>query len=82
MPLGKSDAIGVSAMINAISEMPDCQELLAIPFTHWHDYDKTPRDKRKLGHAVLHCQDQASLQVSLTSLLTIKPFNREGGSHD
>lgn len=82
MPLGQCAPIGYSVMINAISELPDCNLVLKIPFSHWHDYGKTPRANRKLGHATIHCNDANILETSLTELTTLKPFNRGEKKHD
>jgi 5-(carboxyamino)imidazole ribonucleotide synthase len=50
MPLGSTDAVGVSCMLNCIGGMPDRAAVLAIPGTHWHTYDKAARAGRKVGH--------------------------------
>jgi 5-(carboxyamino)imidazole ribonucleotide synthase len=38
-------------MVNFVGGVPDTSELLAIPGTHLHLYDKEPRPGRKVGHA-------------------------------
>jgi 5-(carboxyamino)imidazole ribonucleotide synthase len=53
LPLGSTRARGHSAMINLIGTMPPRGTLLAEPGLHWHDYGKTPRPGRKLGHLTL-----------------------------
>ena len=53
LPLGSTRARGHSAMINLIGEMPDRNSLLREPGVHWHDYGKTARPGRKLGHITL-----------------------------
>jgi 5-(carboxyamino)imidazole ribonucleotide synthase len=40
-------------MVNCIGAMPDGDAVLAIPGAHLHDYGKTPRAGRKLGHVTL-----------------------------
>jgi 5-(carboxyamino)imidazole ribonucleotide synthase len=52
-PLGSTTAIGASAMINLIGELPDSAQVLAIPSAHLHLYGKEPRPGRKLGHVTL-----------------------------
>jgi 5-(carboxyamino)imidazole ribonucleotide synthase len=37
-------------MVNVIGTMPRAREILGLPGLHWHDYGKTPRPGRKLGH--------------------------------
>jgi 5-(carboxyamino)imidazole ribonucleotide synthase len=53
LPLGSTRARGHSAMINLVGELPDREFLLAERGLHWHDYGKTPRPDRKLGHITL-----------------------------
>ena len=61
MPLGSTAARGHSLMFNWLGEMPDRQAFLAVPGLHWHDYHKSPRPGRKLGHATLNAVDEAAL---------------------
>ena len=53
LPLGSTTAIGSSAMINLIGEVPESAQVLAIPSAHLHLYGKEPRPGRKLGHVTL-----------------------------
>ncbi len=53
LPLGSTQARGHSAMINLIGEMPPRDSWLAVPGLHWHDYGKSARPGRKLGHITL-----------------------------
>ena len=53
LPLGDTAAVGHSAMVNYIGTMPDRERVLAIPGAHHHDYGKTPRPGRKLGHGTV-----------------------------
>jgi 5-(carboxyamino)imidazole ribonucleotide synthase len=50
LPLGDTRATGHSAMINLIGTMPAPGLLLREPGLHLHDYGKSPRPGRKLGH--------------------------------
>jgi 5-(carboxyamino)imidazole ribonucleotide synthase len=59
LPLGDTEAQGCSAMLNWIGELPDATAVLAEARAHWHDYGKSPRPGRKVGHATL-CADNAS----------------------
>jgi 5-(carboxyamino)imidazole ribonucleotide synthase len=52
-PLGDTAPLGHCAMINLIGEMPQREAILAVPGAHLHDYGKTPRPGRKLGHVTL-----------------------------
>jgi 5-(carboxyamino)imidazole ribonucleotide synthase len=53
LPLGSTKARGHSAMINLVGEMPTRDALLAQAGVHWHDYGKSPRPGRKLGHVTI-----------------------------
>jgi 5-(carboxyamino)imidazole ribonucleotide synthase len=53
LPLGSTQALGYSAMLNLISTLPPRQSLLAESGLHYHDYGKQPRPGRKLGHCTL-----------------------------
>jgi len=61
MPLGDTSARFPSCMLNWIGTLPDRDKLLAIPGTHWHDYGKSPRAGRKVGHATVCAPDAATL---------------------
>jgi 5-(carboxyamino)imidazole ribonucleotide synthase len=53
MPLGSTRPLGHTAMINFLGQMPDRERLLAIDGLAYHDYGKTPRPGRKLGHCTI-----------------------------
>jgi len=53
LPLGSTEARGHSAMINLIGALPPRERVLARPGVHFHDYGKTPRPGRKLGHCTI-----------------------------
>ncbi|HEX5960293.1 MAG TPA: 5-(carboxyamino)imidazole ribonucleotide synthase [Rhodanobacteraceae bacterium] len=65
MPLGDTAARFPSCMLNWIGELPDRDKLLAIPGAHWHDYGKSPRPGRKVGHATVCGPDRATLAARL-----------------
>lgn len=56
LPLGDTRANGYSAMLNWIGELPDAKPVLAESRGHWHDYGKSSRAGRKVGHATV-CAD-------------------------
>jgi 5-(carboxyamino)imidazole ribonucleotide synthase len=58
-PLGPTDAIGYSAMVNFIGTMPERAAVLALPGVHFHDYGKEPRPGRKLGHCTIVARSAA-----------------------
>ena len=58
LPLGSTKARGHSAMLNLIGQMPAREPLLREAGLHWHDYGKSARPGRKLGHLTL-CEASA-----------------------
>ena len=65
LPLGPTDPIGVSAMVNVIGSMPALASVAAVPGAHLHDYGKQPRPDRKLGHITVCADDGAALTALL-----------------
>jgi 5-(carboxyamino)imidazole ribonucleotide synthase len=63
LPLGQTGATAEVLMFNWISELPDKAECLEFRGLHWHDYGKSARPGRKLGHASLVASDRAALSV-------------------
>ncbi len=53
LPLGETGARGPAAMLNWVGTMPDRAAALAGSDVHWHDYGKSARPGRKLGHATV-----------------------------
>ena len=68
MPLGDTSAWFPSCMLNWIGVLPERDKLLSIPGAHWHDYGKSPRAGRKVGHATVCAPDSASLAQRLQRL--------------
>ena len=65
LPLGDTATRGHSAMLNWIGELPDCAAALTVPGLHWHDYGKSARAGRKVGHATLRADSAAQLADAL-----------------
>jgi 5-(carboxyamino)imidazole ribonucleotide synthase len=53
MPLGSTEALGSSVMVNLVGSLPSLELLQAFPRAHVHLYGKAPRPGRKLGHVTL-----------------------------
>jgi 5-(carboxyamino)imidazole ribonucleotide synthase len=53
LPLGDTRMVGHACMLNWIGAMPDAGPVLREPGGHWHDYGKSPREGRKVGHATV-----------------------------
>ena len=65
LPLGSTRAVGHSVMLNWIGAMPAALPVLSEAGGHWHDYGKSPRHGRKVGHATLRADTAAELAESL-----------------
>jgi 5-(carboxyamino)imidazole ribonucleotide synthase len=65
LPLGATDALGHACMLNWIGTMPAADAVLREPAGHWHDYGKSPRDGRKVGHATLRADTPQALAAAL-----------------
>lgn len=53
LPLGSCSLRAPSIMINCIGEMPSRSDVIQLPGAHLHDYNKTPRTGRKVGHVTV-----------------------------
>jgi len=65
LPLGDTRMVGLACMLNWIGAMPDPLPVLAESGGHWHDYGKSPRAGRKVGHATLRADDPVALADAL-----------------
>jgi len=70
LPLGSTRMVGHACMLNWIGELPDAHAVLADPCGHWHDYGKSPRDGRKVGHATLRADTAVDLSAALQRVAT------------
>jgi 5-(carboxyamino)imidazole ribonucleotide synthase len=68
LPLGSTSAIGSSAMLNLIGDVPDSAEVLAVRDAHLHLYGKSARAGRKLGHVTLRASSPEQLASRLGEL--------------
>ena len=73
MPLGDTKPVGHAAMVNFIGTMPERDRVLALPGVHHHDYGKSPRAGRKLGHATIVARTAAERDRTLRRLLRLVP---------
>jgi 5-(carboxyamino)imidazole ribonucleotide synthase len=70
-PLGDPRARGHAAMLNLLGRLPAREAVLGIPGAHLHDYGKSPRPGRKVGHCTLVDTDRARLLERLTPLRAV-----------
>ena len=71
LPLGSAAAVGHAYMLNLIGEIPDREKLLCIPGLHLHDYGKSPRPLRKLGHCTLVRTNPTDLNESAAAVRAV-----------
>ena len=71
LPLGATAMRGVCAMLNLIGDLPDTNAVLQIPGAHLHQYGKTPRPGRKLGHITLRTDRRDALAEPLAQMLSL-----------
>ncbi len=65
LPLGSTAAVGHACMLNWVGELPERAPVLAEAGGHWHDYGKSSRAGRKVGHATFVQDDAARLAEQL-----------------
>jgi 5-(carboxyamino)imidazole ribonucleotide synthase len=68
LPLGDTASRGCSAMLNWIGDLPDCAAALSVPGLHWHDYGKSARPGRKVGHATVRADSALQLADALQAV--------------
>lgn len=71
LPLGSTDALGPSAMVNLLGTVPDVTRLLELPGVHLHLYDKAPRPGRKLGHVNVRAGSDDELEELLERVVEV-----------
>lgn len=65
LPLGDTRMLGVACMLNWIGAMPEAGPVLSEAGGHWHDYGKSSREGRKVGHATLRADSAGELAQAL-----------------
>ncbi|MDZ4771872.1 MAG: 5-(carboxyamino)imidazole ribonucleotide synthase [Planctomycetota bacterium] len=68
LPLGDTETLGPSAMLNLLSHLPELRAVLSVPGAHPHVYDKEPAPGRKLGHVTLRADTESELARRLDEL--------------
>jgi 5-(carboxyamino)imidazole ribonucleotide synthase len=76
LELGATHVRGHAAMINFIGRLPSVALALAEPDLHFHDYGKSARPGRKLGHCTVLAATAARRDARLRALLS--RFRRQG----
>lgn len=71
LPLGATDAREHTAMVNFLGDMPPLKDILSIDGAHYHDYGKSPRPGRKLGHCTITSATQEGRDAALQKVLDL-----------
>lgn len=71
LPLGATRTRGHAAMVNFIGGLPEAEQVLSLPNTHLHLYDKAPRKGRKVAHATLRTDDATQFHDLLPQLVSL-----------
>jgi 5-(carboxyamino)imidazole ribonucleotide synthase len=77
LPLGDTSIRGSVAMLNLVGNMPEASSVLGYRDVHLHDYGKSPRAGRKLGHVTIVANSEAERSQLLT---TIEPILVNSGA--
>ncbi|MBF7689090.1 5-(carboxyamino)imidazole ribonucleotide synthase [Acinetobacter rathckeae] len=73
LPLGSTEVIKPTVMVNIIGRHPNIADVLALKGAHLHLYNKTEREGRKLGHITLMPTDERELPALCHALAQILP---------
>jgi len=65
LPLGSTRMLGHACMLNWIGTLPSAAGVLTNDCGHWHDYGKSSREGRKVGHATFRADSAAALADAL-----------------
>lgn len=65
LPLGSTRMLGHACMLNWIGALPEAGDILSEACGHWHDYGKSPREGRKVGHATFRADTKEELVAAL-----------------
>jgi 5-(carboxyamino)imidazole ribonucleotide synthase len=72
LTLGSTQNSSLALMFNLLGEMPgftkQAPDQQPIPGVHWHDYQKTPREGRKIGHVTVCAETEAGLRAKSAQL--------------
>ena len=71
LPLGSTRALGYAAMVNFLGSVPPREALLAIDGLAFHDYGKSARPGRKVGHCTILRDSKVSRDRGLREALAL-----------
>ena len=73
LPLGDTDIVKPSVMLNVIGHYPQLDDVLAIAGVHVHNYDKEEREGRKIGHITVMPSDSRQLKDTVAKVVDKLP---------
>lgn len=73
LPLGDTDNVRPSVMINVLGQYPNLNKVLAIDGCHYHTYHKQERPERKIAHITVMPNDVSNLEPALQALIASLP---------
>ena len=73
LPLGSTEIVRPTVMINIIGQHPKSEDVLALEGAHLHLYNKSERAGRKIGHITLMPNDTTQLTTLCRQLAKILP---------
>ena len=79
--LGSTTSSLVSVMVNAIGSVPDLSVLPTGSGVYLHEYGKSPRPDRKVGHVTAIGDDRETLRRRLAFITPSTVIDRHRGSH-
>ena len=71
LPLGDTAVRGHAAMVNLVGTLPDLAPLAGLAGIYVHDYGKTPRAGRKLGHVTAVADRAADREDRIRQILAV-----------
>jgi 5-(carboxyamino)imidazole ribonucleotide synthase len=77
-PLGATEAVGCTAMVNLIGGEPPLADLLSLPGVHVHRYGKEARPGRKVGHVTVTAPTAHELTAPLTRVRALTAVATSG----
>lgn len=77
LPLGSTDNVLPSVMLNVIGEHPDTADVIRVNGAHLHDYDKSARLNRKLAHVTVMPAQTEQLELSVKAVVDALPNKLE-----
>lgn len=77
LPLGETEALSPTCMINIIGEKGDINAILNLPYAHVHLYGKEERKGRKLGHITVRADSYEELSWRIKNVVSFLPGSPE-----